>query len=66
MCSIKLVAESGTDEKLLADPQSEATFLSHYQQALSRHVHKDATFVEVVNAQHYPAHVLVKYYLSGE
>ncbi|TCJ17710.1 hypothetical protein EPD60_05840 [Flaviaesturariibacter flavus] len=65
ICSIKLVPESAAEERLLTQPEKESTFLLHYQQALSKYVHKDAAFLEIVSADHYPSHVLVRFQLAS-
>ncbi|RYY90697.1 MAG: hypothetical protein EOO15_01550 [Chitinophagaceae bacterium] len=64
MCSIKLVPEGASDTALLAKPEREESFVEHYQQALTKFVHKDAAFTAIVNREHYPGHVLVSYALS--
>ncbi|RYY97378.1 MAG: hypothetical protein EOO11_11090 [Chitinophagaceae bacterium] len=61
ICSIKLVPENRAEEAGLTRQAPESGFLAHYQQALTKYVHADATFVEIVSGEHYPAHVLVRY-----
>jgi hypothetical protein len=65
ICSIKLVPENAAEETLLTHRGKEGTFQLHYQQALTKFVHKDASFLEVVNADHYPGHVIVRYQLPN-
>jgi hypothetical protein len=61
ICSIKLVPENAAEETLLTQREKESTFKLHYQQALTKFVHKDANFLEVVNGDHYPGHVIARY-----
>jgi hypothetical protein len=65
ICSVKLVPENKEEETLLTQHEKKSTFQLHYQQALSKFVHKDASFLEVVNADHYPGHVIVRYELTN-
>jgi hypothetical protein len=66
MCSIILVPEGRVEINLLTQLEQEDKFQEYYQEALSKHVDAGASFVEMVNAKHYPGHVIVKYEVSSE
>ncbi|RYY92202.1 MAG: hypothetical protein EOO11_21585 [Chitinophagaceae bacterium] len=65
MCSIILVPEGRNEENLLTQ-QDEGAFTGHYQQALTKYVHADASLVAIVNKEHFPKHVLVQYAVAGQ
>ncbi|GAA4321878.1 hypothetical protein GCM10023184_07940 [Flaviaesturariibacter amylovorans] len=63
MCSVKLVPESAMEKNLVAQAGPEDGYLFYYQQALSKFVHPEAVFTGIVNADHFPGHVLISYTL---
>jgi len=65
LCTIRLIAEDNVEKKVLESNEEQDTFLFHYQKALERHVHRDATFVCIVNAVNYPVTVSVKYQITS-
>ena len=63
-CIITLMPENDIEKKLFTMKEEQFTFQVHYQNALEKLIHPDATFLLVLNDSTYPSPVLVKYELA--
>ena len=68
LCSIRVVAESDVEKKLLNEPDKyskedyDNTFLFHYTDAVEEHIHPSAVVLEVdTRSKSYPKDVIVKF-----